>query len=296
MCVTDRENNYYDPNFLKTRQLDDEIAIVEIDGKDVFLDPGAKFSRYGLLDWRHTMTAGYRQTADKPAFAETPNPTYKDAGIQRTARLSVKPDFTIDGPMRVDYMGFIAASHRQAASKTDAEGRKKILEDEIKSWLPAEAEVKLANDPNWNEIEAPLTAQFRISAPVASNAGKRVLYPAHVFHFIQKPMFPHAQRVNGIYFFYPSRETDDIRFTIPPKLTVESLPQKESSQLPYAIYNTDYVGKGDTISILRDVAMNQIIFGQESYPELKGFYDKVKAGDEQQIILRSAANATASGN
>jgi hypothetical protein len=27
------------------------------------------------------------------------------------------------------------------------------------------------------------------------------------------------------------------------------------------------------------------------YPEVKGFYDKVKAGDEQEVILKAATHA-----
>jgi hypothetical protein len=63
--------------------------------------------------------------------------------------------------------------------------------------------------------------------------------------------------------------------------------------LPYAIYETQSSGEGNTISIVRDIANNEFIFDKEHYSEVKGFYDKVKAGDEQQIILRSAANAAA---
>jgi hypothetical protein len=296
MQVCSRENNYFDVSFLDERQLDDAIAVVEIDGKNVFLDPGAKFSPYGLLDWRNTMTAGYKQSSDKPVFVETPIPTYKEATVHRLANFAITPDFTVQGPIRVVYSGFYATMRRQNAAKTDAEGRKKLLEDEVKMWLPADSEVKLTNTPNWNDVEAALTAEFQVSASIASNAGKRVLLPSHAFHFMQKPMFPHADRVNGVYLYYPSRETDEITLRVPQTLMVESLPKPETVQLQYAIYTTQYNGSGNSISIVRDVAINQYIFSKDEYPALKGFYDKVKAADEQQIIFRSSANATATGN
>ena len=37
-----------------TSQLDDYIAIVVLDGKDVYLDPGQKMCPFGLLHWKHT--------------------------------------------------------------------------------------------------------------------------------------------------------------------------------------------------------------------------------------------------
>jgi transglutaminase-like putative cysteine protease len=293
MRVTSRENNFFDSSFLDFHQLDDEIAIVQLDGKDVYLDPGAKFSRFGQLDWRHTICGGYRQTTTKPTFAQTPEPSYKDAVIERLANFTVKPDLMMEGHMKVVYSGFFATNKRRSASRTDDEGRKKLLEDEVKEWLPVDAEVKLANTPNWNDVQADLTAEFQVSAAVASNAGKRILFPAQTFHFNEKPMFPHAERTNGIYLYYPSREIDQITFSVPPNLSVESLPKTDTVRLQYAMYTNQYTGTGNTITTVRDIAMNGIIFGKESYGEVKGFYDKVKADDEQQIIFRSAGNVAA---
>jgi transglutaminase-like putative cysteine protease len=295
MRVTSRENSFFDPAYLDFDQLDDEISIVQLNGQDVFLDPGAKFAAFGLLDWRHTITKGYRQTADKPLLADTPEATYKDAMMQRIARFTVKPDLSVEGPMRVIFHGFNATIHRQQAVKTDDEGRKKDLEDEVKSWLPVDADVKMVSTPNWNDVEAPLTADFKVSVNLASNAGKRILFPAQAFHFGQKPMFPHATRVNGIYFYYPSREIDDLTYNVTSGFAVETIPEKDVIQLPYALYTSSYEEKGRTIEIKRDLAWNALVFTKDEYPGVKGFYDKVKTNDEQQIILRSTGNA-ASGN
>jgi hypothetical protein len=293
MRITSRENNFYEESFLDFHQLDDEIAIVEVDGKDVFLDPGDKYSPYGLLDWRHTMCGGYRQTVDKPAFLQTPAPSYKDARVRRIARLNMLPDFSVNGRIRVIFGGFYGTMRRQEAARTDEEGRKKILEDAVKEWLPVDSEVKLDNVPNWKDVEADLSAEFQVSASLASNAGKRILMPAHVFHFGQKAMFPHSERVNGIYLYYPSRETDEIVLTIPAGMIAESIPQKDTVKLDYAMYMAEYTGRGNTITVVRDMANNGIVFGREQYGEIKGFYDKVKADDEQQIILRSNGNVAA---
>ena len=45
--VPDRSELFFDPNFLSTRQLDAEVAIVQLNGKEVFLDPGTKYCPYG---------------------------------------------------------------------------------------------------------------------------------------------------------------------------------------------------------------------------------------------------------
>jgi hypothetical protein len=294
MRITSRENNYFETAYMDASQLNAEIAVLQIDGKDVFLDPGAKFCRYGLLDWRHTATKGLRQTPNGTVIAETPDPIYKDAMTQRIGHLMIKEDGSLAGPIRVIYVGQDAATHRQNAAKTDEEGRKKDLEDEVRAWFPADTEVKLAKQPNWDEVEAPLAADFQVSARLLVNAGKRLLLPSQVFRSQERPKFPHAERVNGIYIYYPSREVDQITIALPPGIAIENLPEKQKVQLDYAIYSNAATNVGsDAIRVDRDIAMAAYVFPKEKYPEIKSFYDKVRNLDEQQLILRSAANATA---
>ena len=46
---------------LTLSQLDDAIAIVNVDGKDQFFDPGARYCPYGHLAWKHSSLTGIRQ-------------------------------------------------------------------------------------------------------------------------------------------------------------------------------------------------------------------------------------------
>src|SRR5204862_4987873 len=52
--VSDRTQQVFVKEYLSTDQLDGEIAVVRLDGKDVFLDPGSKFCPYGITDWRYS--------------------------------------------------------------------------------------------------------------------------------------------------------------------------------------------------------------------------------------------------
>jgi hypothetical protein len=272
--------------------LDWELAIVTLNGKDVFLDPGTKFCPYGLLNWELTATSGLRQTPDGgTAIAQTPQPTYMEAITQRTARFVMNDNGSIEGTMKVTYVGQEAMSHRRSAMRTDAEGRKKELEDEVKGWLPSGADVKLLQEPAWEALTKDFSATFHIQTAIANNAGKRVLLPLHIFQMNQKPMFPSAERVNGVYFYYPSREIDDISLTLPASLDVENLPQPETARLDYALYKTEWSQQERTVTMKRDLAMATFVFPVTEYKDLKGFYDKIKAADEQQAVLKVGANA-----
>jgi len=50
--------------------------------------------------------------------------------------------------------------------------------------------------------------------------------------------------------------------------------------------------KGKEVEVIRDLVMAGNAFLTDRYPELKSFYDKVKAGDDLQTVLKGASNAT----
>jgi hypothetical protein len=64
-----------------TFNLKGEIAILQLGGKDVFLDPGTKYCPYGLLDWQYSGSQGLRQSASKGTteFAASPLSDYGQA-------------------------------------------------------------------------------------------------------------------------------------------------------------------------------------------------------------------------
>jgi hypothetical protein len=293
MIVPDREHAFFDPNYLSMDQFDGELAILQIDGKEVFLDPGSKFCPYGLLDWRYGGSRGIRQSASKDTdLGDSPPSTPNSAMVQRLAHLNLSVDGRVDGTLTVGFYGLEAMNRRQRGGKTDDEGRKKQLEDEVKRWLPAGAEVSMTKPPNWKSAEVPLAAEFKISSPFAVSAGKRWLIATHVFQLNQKPLFPATQRANPVYLYYPSREIDQIHITLPSNTEVESLPPASTVQLDYAIYTTGHkMENTNTILSTRDIGNAGYLFPASAYKEVKDFYDKVKTGDDQQAILKASANA-----
>jgi len=293
MWVPDRAESFFWPQFLSTDQLDAEIAVVQLDGKDVFLDPGTKYTPYGLLSWHYAGCQGLRQNGDKGAdIAETSSSTYKQAIIQRVANLKLTEQGTAEGTVVVGFSGLEAMVRRQEGNQTDAEGRKKMLEDEVRSWLPGGTEVTLSNDPAWDKTTDLMVARFTVSGPLVLSAGKRWIVPVHVFEVNDKPRFSAAQRTNPIYFDYPSRELDEVHIALPPNTEVESLPPGAHAKVDYALYATDQKPEGSNgIIATRDLAMAGFVFTAADYKDIKSFYDQVKAGDDQPLVLKNSSHA-----
>lgn len=292
MLVPSRDENFFDEAFLSMNQFDAEIVMVNLDGKDLYFDPGSKYCPYGLLDWRYSGSKGMRQGSGKgPEWAEAPSPTFNQAMIKRVAKLKLTEEGKVEGLLGVGFFGLEGMIRRQSAGKTDAEGRKKALEDEIKGWLPGGSEVTMTQDPPWNETETPFVVQFKVSAPVAVSAGRKVVLPTHIFQMADKPMFSAGQRVNPVYLYYPTRQVDDIRITLPTGWAMDSLPAPRSVKLAYAAYYAADKLEDNTIVATRDLAMAGMAFPVTEYAGVKSFYEQVKAGDDSQVILKDAARA-----
>jgi hypothetical protein len=293
MWVPSRDETFFQFDLMTTRQLDGEIAIVQLGDKEVFLDPGTKFCPYGLLDWRYSGSKGVRQSPNKGTeIAESPMSEYNQAQIQRLARVQMTDDGKVEGTIKIGFYGLEAMERRQKASLTDTEGRKKLLEDEVRSWLPGNSEVTLVATPNWDDTEPHLATEFKISSPLAIGAGKRWLVPVHIFQANSKPVFPASGRINPIYFWYLTRELDEVHITLPPTLEVESLPANDEVKLDYAIYKSSQKQESaNTIMARRDLIMGGMAFPPNMYKELKDFYDKVKTRDDQQMIAKGSAHA-----
>src|SRR6185312_8730355 len=54
ILVADRSRTVFNPAFLNLNQFDALVAIVQLGGKDVFLDSGTRFCPYGIIDWRYS--------------------------------------------------------------------------------------------------------------------------------------------------------------------------------------------------------------------------------------------------
>jgi hypothetical protein len=292
--VPDRQRTFFEPSYLSARQFDGEIAIVEVDGKEQYFDPGSKYCPYGLLDWRYSNSQGQRQSAKGVDFGETPLNNYNQAQLQRMARLDLADTGTVSGTITVGYYGLEGMLRRQRAGRTDAVGRRKELEDEVRSWLPANSEVGLSKVPQWENAEAPFAAEFKVSFPLAVNAGKRWILQPHVMQVNQKARFASSSRTDSVYFDYPSREIDEVHITLPAGFEVESLPPNDAVRTEFSLYRTNQKQEAsNSILSSRDLAMAGLAFPATMYKDLKGFYDQVKTADDQQLILRAAAHAAA---
>lgn len=290
MRVSDRNEVFFQVNVPNPSQLTSELAIAVVNGKEVFLDPGTPFCPFGVLPWRHTSTGGLRQiTGGHTETASTPPASYKDAISKRVGRLALSADGGAHGQVAIAWAGIEALEHRLNGFKTDDAGRKKELEDEMRSMLPPGATVQELKATGWDTPDAQLSATFQVDIPsFASSTGKRMIVPSDLFEGARSQPFAHGDRKQPVYFNYPYYAADDVQITFPSGMRVENLPQNQPLQTEFSFYKVQRSTNANTFSVTRNFAMGGIAFAQKDYPELKKFFTGVSTDDSESVVLTAA--------
>ena len=294
---SNRQQRFFQKNLLSTSQLDSEIALVNLNGKDMYLDPGTKFCPYGLIRWIRNSTAALKLDKKGGTFIEVPPAPYNQAIMFRVADLTLSPDGSAQGTVQVTFNQGEALEHRLDALDTDEAGRKKSLEDEIEESLPSGSSAKLTSSENWEESSKPLIANFHVEIPAyAAAAGKRLLMPAFLFQTKQMEAFKHAERKYPVYFPYGFEEADKVSVKLPAGYSVEDVPPKQVANIGYAAYQNLIQFDGTQLVSQRVLQVNGIYFTLDRYPTVKDFFNKVQASDEEQTILKEGAANAQKGN
>lgn len=285
--VSSRTENFFKPNVMRASDLNSNVALVKVDGKDLYFDPGAAYTPYGLLPWGETGVRGIKLDKDGGTWINTPAPDSSVSQIVRKADLKLNNEGTLEGKLTVTFTGLEASARRVEEHNEDEAHHKKLLEDYVREVVPASIEVELANKPDWTSSSPSLTAEFSFKVPGwVSGAGKRALLPVGLFSAPEKHMYEHSTRVHPVYFRYMYEKLDDVQIELPLGWQVSSLPQPVVQDAKAIVYNLKTDDKNGTLHLERKLKIELAYLEPKYYPTLRNFYQLVKNGDEQQIVLQ----------
>jgi hypothetical protein len=286
--ICTRNERFFNPRLMDAFELNTNAVLVKLGGKDLYFDPGAAFTPYGLLPWNETAVQGLKLDKDGGSWVRTPLPDSSQSHVERKAVLKLTDDGNLEGKVTVTFTGLEALWRRLDESEEDNTARKKFLEDEVQECIPASADVKLTNQPEWSSSAPTLVAEYDVKVPGwASAAGRRQLLPVGLFSESEKHMFEHADRTFPIYFYFPYLIQDDVTVQLPQGLQVSSLPPPQDIPGEVVSYGLVADGKGGTLHWNRHLSLDILMMETKYYPALRNFFQTVRAGDEQQVVLSS---------
>jgi Domain of Unknown Function with PDB structure (DUF3857)/Transglutaminase-like superfamily len=297
MIVSSRDRRIFLKAYSSFEQFDDYVAIVEVNGKEQFFDPGSRYCSYGHLAWKHTGAGGLRQTDGASSLAVSPMEPYTNSRTQRIADLTIDQRGAVTGTIKLAYTGNPALHWRQQSLTGDATSLERDLHLSVEQIVPPGMEVKITSIEKLTDYEQPLIVNLAVTGTLGSFTGKRIFLPGDIFEANAKASFPHVKRDIPVYFTYPYVMQDAVRFKFPAGLNIESVPAAE--KIPFqnsAVYNMQTLATPNSVTVQRDYSLGETIFLAKEYPELRTFYSKMETKDQENVVLTTAPTKTPTGN
>jgi len=293
MRVVDRNKGVFTPSDFNLDQLDSTIVILSIDGKEMFLDPGEKLCPFQTVDWRHSRAAGLRQSASGTVIGTSPPQAYGSNTVLRIADLTLDSHGAVEGSIRFVLSGQEALHWRQIALENDESEVKKQFDEWVAGTVPDGVEAHIDHFVALDDPESNLTAIVNAHGTIATITSKRYLLPGLFFETRgSHPFVNQDMRRTPVDMHYGEQISDEVVYHLPAGLEVENAP--EANKIPWeghAVLLIKSKVEPSQVTVTRTLARAFTLAKPEEYQDLRGFYLKVAAADQQQLILTASSAA-----
>ncbi len=283
-----RDDKLFDQNLCGLyEQFDAELALVKVGGQEKLFDPATPFCPLGLVRWPCSGSVCVAPSEKPPLFLPTPVYPPETALTQREIALALDAEGNLTGTIVVVFQGQEALIRRVDHIGEDEAEIRKAFEAEMAELLPDGAKVGLKKLENIDNSADAVVAHFEVElAGLATPAGDKTLLPVSPLLGSRRHPFRHAERRHPVQFPYPYREFDDIVVTLPEGLKLETAPaarRKEFEAFGFSIVAAPE--DGNKIHVQRNLAVRRSYFAVDLYKTVKGFFDELRAGDEDFLVL-----------
>ena len=287
MKVVDRSERVFALGYLNFDQLDDDIVVLNIAGKEIPLDPGEKMCPFQTVRWIHSGTAGIVQGDHVRSLGMTPEQAYTDNKKTRNGDLTLDEHGAIKGQLTFVMVGQEAIDWRQAALRNDQDELKKQFDHSLESIVPEGVEAHIDHFLGLDDPEVNLVAIVNVHGNLGAATSKRLLLPGFFFQTRgSHPFVNQEKRIEPVDMHYGDQVTDQIVYHLPANMSVEGAPQDTKiSWQGHAVMATKTASAPSQITLARVFARGFSSAKPEDYQDLRGFYQKIAAADQAQLVL-----------
>jgi hypothetical protein len=294
--IGDREEVIFVPQMMERYFLRHIDMAVNIGGNWKIYDVSTRNLTPGMLSWREEGMQALLSDPKKSTFMAAPLAPPEASARVRKAKFTLSDTGAIDGDIELQYSGHAAHDRRfELEGESDA-SRLEHLKDELTKMYP-DAEISGIRIANADDPEKALALNYHIKADgYAQRTGKRLLLQPFFFQRGVAPMFAEGDRKFPVYFPYAWEEHDSVTFELPDGFSLDNADSPASLEFgaPGA-YKVRLMTRGTKELILaRDLTFGrggQILYGVETYPQLKKIFDEIQTRDNHTISLKQVAAA-----
>ena len=285
--IASRSVRAFTAQYMDNIQLDTALVALNIDGKEIFVDPGTRMAPFGELHWAHSGAGGVRLDAsNKVETIITPLQKNTDNSTLHVGSLNLTPQGGVSGVLKIAFIGQRAIELRQLGLKSGADAVKQEVNKMISAQAPEGVQAKVDHVAYLDNPEKQLLAVVNVSGAFAKKDG-RLAVPRLFFESQEKNPFPPDRvRELPIDMRYPVQEQEQITYVLPAGYTLKENPQDANLRWEEnAAYQLRTKVAGDSITAARVLARGFTLLDAKDYEQVRDFYQKVVTADQQQLVL-----------
>jgi hypothetical protein len=149
MALASRDQAVFDQNVLDWGQMDAMAAIVDVNGREHFFDPGTRLCPFDHMAPAHSNAIGVSAEAKLVKIRMTPQETYQSDRTEQVADLILSPDGKVSGSVKIAWYGTAGLPMRLEALRTDPQEVQTTVEEQLQGQVPDGVEVKPTEKPPW---------------------------------------------------------------------------------------------------------------------------------------------------
>jgi len=294
--VVDRDQGLFDLSYLSLDQLDSTLVNLSTGGKQVLLDPGEKMCPFQTVSWRHSAAGGLGQSDQGVAFSITPTQQYSVNVTQRVADVYLDGQGGITGQINIIMTGQRALHWRQRAlEEDDTELKKQFDREELEGHVPQGVEAHVDHFLSMSDPYTNLMAVVNLKGSLGTATARRLILPGFFFETRgHTPFVNEEKRLEPVDMHYGDRVSDQVTYHLPDGMTVEGAPQDANIGWPgHAVFVAKSLTQPSQIVIGQTLSVAFTLSKPDEYQDLRGFYQKVAAADQGQLVLDLPAGAKA---
>ncbi|HEV7860257.1 MAG TPA: DUF3857 domain-containing protein [Pyrinomonadaceae bacterium] len=297
--MPDRSDIFFDKSIADDYFLNTYAIAVKVGSDWRFFSPSNTYLPYGMLPWTAESQPALILDSKEPVFVDTPLSTPKQSLEKRTAKLTLSDDGTLEGDVRIEYTGHLAAEKKEYNDDDSPTQREETLRTMVKERMST-AELSNVQIENVADPVKPFIYAYHVKVPgYAQRTGKRLFLQPAFFEHGAAPLFPTSERKHAVYFNYPWSEEDDVEIILPEGFKLDNADTPggvnagEISQFDIKIMIT----KDERTLIYKRKFFfgggGNILFPTTAYPALKQYFDALNKADNHTLSIKQGGTTAA---
>ena len=292
--IASRSIQIFAPQYLNNIQLDTVLVALQIDGKEILVDPGTKMAPFQTLHWAHAGAGGIALgDGNKTEIIVTPLQKITENSTLHVGTVNVSANGAVSGTLKVAFVGEKAIELRQLGAMSGVEAVKAEINSMLAQQVPPGIHTTVDHIGYLDDPDHQLLAVIPVSGSFSQQSDGRFVLPRSFFEAQEKNPFPsESTRELPVDMRYPAQEQEQITYVLPAGFSLAGAP--EDARLKWednAAFELRTKVEGSSITSARILARAFTFLDAKDYDQLRGFYQKVTTADQQTLAL-SATQAS----